>query len=91
VGTIPEDYRVFFTNPDGKDVYPVAGFTWILIYGDQSDPVKGKALAEFLWWAAHDGQKYAPTLLYAPLPKPIVVRIERSPKSVTSKGAVVLP
>lgn len=88
---IPEDYRAFFTNPDGKDVYPVAGFTWILIYGDQSDPVKGKALLEFLWWATHEGQKYAPTLLYAPLPKSMVARIERSLKSVTSKGAVVLP
>lgn len=91
LAAIPEDYRVFFTNPDGKDVYPVAGFTWILIYGDQIDPVKGKALAEFLWWATHDGQKYAPTLLYAPLPKNMVARIERSLKSITSKGAVVLP
>lgn len=91
LAAIPEDYRVFFTNPEGKDVYPVAGFTWILIYGDQNDPIKGKALAEFLWWAIHDGQKYAPTLLYAPLPKSLVGRIERSLKSITSKGAVVLP
>lgn len=53
--------------------------------------MKGKALLEFLWWATHEGQKYAPTLLYAPLPRSMVARIERSLKSVTSKGAVVLP
>ncbi len=88
---IPEDYRVFFTNPDGKDAYPVAGFTWILIAAEQPDPVKGKALVEFLWWAVHDGQKYAPTLLYAPLPKNLVARVERTLKSVTSRGAPVLP
>jgi len=88
---IPEDYRVFFTNPDGRDVYPVAGFTWILIQGDQSDPAKGKALVEFLWWATHEGQKYAPTLLYAPLPKSLIGRIERTLKSVTIKGAPALP
>ncbi len=88
---IPADYRVFFTNPDGKDAYPIAGFTWILLYGDQADPVKGKALVEFLWWATHEGQKYAPTLLYAPLPKSLVTRIESTLKSVTSKGAPVLP
>lgn len=88
---IPEDYRVFFTNPDGKNVYPIAGFTWILISGEQPDPVKGKALVEFLWWATHDGQKYAPTLLYAPLPKSLVTRIERTLKSVTSRGAPILP
>lgn len=85
--TIPEDYRVFFTNPDGRDAYPIAGFTWILIYGDQADPVKGKALTEFLGWATHDGQKYAPALLYAPLPKSLVARIEQTLKSVTIKGA----
>ena len=88
---IPEDYRVFFTNPEGRDVYPVAGFTWILIQGDQGDPAKGKALVEFLWWATHDGQKYAPTLLYALLPKSLIGRIERTLKSVTAKGAPVLP
>ena len=88
---IPEDYRVFFTNPEGRDVYPVAGFTWILIQGDQGDPARGKALVEFLWWATHDGQKYAPTLLYALLPKSLIGRIERTLKSVTAKGAPVLP
>ena len=88
---IPEDYRVFFTNPEGKDVYPVAGFTWILIQGDQADPAKGKALVEFLWWATHEGQKYAPTLLYAPLPKSLVARVERTLKSVTARGTPVMP
>ena len=91
VKNMPEDYRVFFTNAEGKDVYPIAGFTWILVRGDQADPVKGKALVEFLWWATHDGQKYAPTLLYAPLPKSLVERIERTLKSVTAKGAAILP
>jgi len=91
LASIPDDYRVFFTNPDGKDAYPVAGFTWILIYKDQPDAVKGKALVEFLWWATHDGQKYAPTLLYAGLPKSLVTRIERTLRTVTSKGAAVMP
>lgn len=89
--SIPGDYRVFFTNPDGKEAYPVAGFTWILIYGDQPDPVKGKALVDFLWWAVHDGQKYAPTLLYASLPKNLVTRIEQTLRTVTAQGAAVLP
>jgi phosphate transport system substrate-binding protein len=87
----PEDYRIFFTNPPGRDAYPVAGFTWILIYGDQPEPVKGRALVEFLWWATHDGQQYAPALLYAPLPRGLVARIERTLRSITSRGVVLLP
>jgi phosphate transport system substrate-binding protein len=88
---IPADYRVFFTNPDGRDAYPIAGFTWILLYGDQADATKGKALVEFLWWAVHDGQKYAPPLLYAPLPRSLVARVEQTLKTVTVQGAPVLP
>ncbi len=91
LASMPADYRVFFTNPDGKDAYPIAGFTWILVYGDQPDPVKGKALVDFLWWATHDGQKYAPTLLYASLPKSLVTRLEQTLKTVTSKGTAVMP
>ncbi len=89
--SIPADYRIFFTDPDGRDGYPIAGFTWILIYGDQPDPVKAKALVDFLSWATHDGQKYAPTLLYAPLPKSLVQRIEGTLKTVTAQGKVVMP
>jgi phosphate transport system substrate-binding protein len=87
---IPADYRVFFTDPAGRDAYPVAGFTWILIYGEQADPAKGKALVDFLWWAVHDGQKYAPTLLYAPLPKSLTARIESTLKTVTARGQPIL-
>jgi phosphate transport system substrate-binding protein len=87
---IPEDYRIFFTDPDGQDAYPVAGFTWILIYGDQRDAAKGKALVEFLWWATHEGQKYGPTLLYASLPKALVQRLEGTLKTVTAQGKAIL-
>jgi phosphate transport system substrate-binding protein len=48
-------------------------------------------LLEFLWWATHDGQRYAPTLLYAPLPKSLVGRIEATLKTVTTQGQVLLP
>jgi phosphate transport system substrate-binding protein len=90
LASIPADYRVFFTDPAGRDAYPVAGFTWILIYGEQADPAKGKALVDFLWWAVHDGQKYAPTLLYAPLPKSLTARIESTLKTVTARGQPIL-
>jgi phosphate transport system substrate-binding protein len=89
--SIPADYRIIFTNPDGRDVYPIAGFTWILIYPDQPDPAKGKTLVDYLWWATHDGQKYAAPLLYASLPDGLVKRIEGTLKTVTAQGKVVMP
>jgi phosphate transport system substrate-binding protein len=83
-------------NAPGDQSYPIATYTYILIYKDMSaqpnmNKAKAEALAKFLWWAIHDGQKYAPTLLYAPLPKSLVARVEGTLKSVSSRGAPVLP
>src|SRR5262252_7087118 len=73
---MPADFRVSLTNPPGEDAYPIASFTWLLVYKDQQNEAKGRALAKFLWWAIHDGQKYPAALLYAPLPGPVVKQIE---------------
>lgn len=75
--TMPEDFRVSLVNSPNPDAYSIAGFTWLLIYKDMDDPVKGKAIVEFIKWAIHDGQKYAKDLLYAPLPEEVVGLIEK--------------
>lgn len=69
---IPPDMRAYFVDPPGEKSYPIAGFTWLLVYEKQTDPVKGKALIKFLNWAILEGQKYAPPLLYAPLSPEVV-------------------
>jgi phosphate transport system substrate-binding protein len=74
---IPSDFRVSVVNSPNPDAYPIAGFTWLLIYKNQDDPAKGKALVDFIGWAIHDGQKYTADLLYAPLPQDVVAMIEK--------------
>jgi len=83
---MPADFRVSLTNAPGDDAYPVASFTWLLVYKDQPDEAKGRALVKFLWWMSHDGQKYADDLLYAPLPTPVVKQIEAKIKQITYQG-----
>ncbi len=72
----PEDLRVSITDADGKNSYPISGFTWLLVYKHMKDKEKGAALVKFLKWAMSDGQSYAKDLLYAPLPKEVVKRCE---------------
>ena len=66
------DIRVSIVNAPGVEAYPIAGFTYLLAYRDQKHPTKGEALAGFLDWAVHDGQRFAEPLLYAPLPLAVV-------------------
>jgi phosphate transport system substrate-binding protein len=71
---IPDDFRVSITNPDGANAYPIASFTWLLLYEHPKDAARGKAMVDFLKWALTDGQKFAPSLGYAPLPQPVVAK-----------------
>jgi phosphate transport system substrate-binding protein len=72
IKNMPADLRVEITNADGKDSYPISGFTWLLIYKNMKDKQKAKAIVNFLKWAVTDGEKYAKDLYYAPLPKEVV-------------------
>ena len=73
-------------DPEGAGVYPIASYTYILVYKDQPDSAKGKALVDFLWWAIHDGEKFAPEMHYAPLPADVVKKVEAKINSITSGG-----
>ena len=83
---MPEDFRVSITDAAGKDAYPMASFTYVLVPRDQADAAKASAIVNFLWWAVHDGQRFAEPLDYAPLPKPVVAKVEAKLKSLTARG-----
>jgi len=89
-GNTPEDLRVSITNAQGAAAYPISSYTYILLYKNQKDAAKGKVVVDFVWWGIHDGEKYAPTLHYAPLPADIVKRAEAKLKLVTANGAPLL-
>lgn len=83
VKNMPADLRVEITNADGRNSYPISGFTWLLIYKDMKDKSKAKAVSDFLKWAVTDGQKYAKDLYYAPLPKEVVKLDEKKISNIS--------
>ncbi len=88
---MPADYRVSITNSAAADAYPIASFTYLLVYKNQENVEKGTALVNFLWWAIHDGQKMAAALDYAPLPAAVVSKVEATLKTLTVAGKAVSP
>jgi phosphate transport system substrate-binding protein len=83
------DYRVSIVNAPGKDSYPISSMTWILVYQNQADRVKGAKLVNFLRWAYKNGEKSAATLDYAPLPAAMVAQLQSRLKTITVAGASV--
>lgn len=86
VAAMPDDLRVQITDAEGKGVYPIASYTYILVYKDQQDANKGKAIADFLWWAIHDGEKFVKDLHYSPLPADVIKKVETKINSMTNSG-----
>jgi phosphate transport system substrate-binding protein len=71
---IPADFRISITNAPGKKAFPISSFTYLLIPSAIPDAGKSKAIVAFLQWMLADGQKFAPGLYYAPLPKEVVAK-----------------
>jgi phosphate transport system substrate-binding protein len=69
---MPKDFRVSITNAPGKNVYPISSFTWLLVQESPKDVQRSKMLVDLIKWALADGQKFAPELGYAPLPREVV-------------------
>ena len=76
-GKMPADFRVSITNAPGKGAYPIASFTWLLLYENPKDKAQAKAMVDFMKWALSDGQKYCADLGYAPLPD-AVIKLEQT-------------
>jgi phosphate transport system substrate-binding protein len=74
----------------GKNSAPISGYSWLMLYKDQTDKTKGTALVDFLDWLVTDGQQYAANVHYAKLPSNIVKDDISSLKTVTSGGATLL-
>jgi phosphate transport system substrate-binding protein len=85
--TTPDDLRVSITNAPGGQSYPIASYTYILVYKNQKDATKGKVLVDFLWWALHDGKPFVGELGYVALPDDILKRAEPKINSITAGGA----
>ena len=88
--TMPDDFRVSITDAAGKDAYPMASFTYLLVPQDQKDEAKATALVNFIWWAVHDGEAFAEPLDYAPLPAAVVAKVEAKLKTLTVNGKPIV-
>jgi phosphate transport system substrate-binding protein len=91
---IPADSKVSITNTDNAKGYPIASFTWALIYKEQNYGGRSKArateLVKLLWWNIHQGQAYCSALNYAQLSKSAVKVAETILKSATYDGKAIL-
>jgi phosphate transport system substrate-binding protein len=87
---LPDNMEVMVTDSSNPKAYPIAGFTWLLVYENQQDEAKADAVANLAWWMIHDGQQYALPLDYAPLKGAALQKAESLVKKIKINGHPVL-
>ncbi len=84
------DFRVSITNPKAATAYPIASFTWLLVYVDNANPAKAKLIRDFAsWMLTPEAQNMAKTLGYAPLPAEVVTLVRERIKSLKAGGKAI--
>jgi phosphate transport system permease protein/phosphate transport system substrate-binding protein len=85
--------NVSLLDPPGPDSYPIASFSYLLLYKELSTNIdsieKARALTEFINWAITDGQQFASPLHYVPLPDSVVQHNLQTLRSLTFNGQPV--
>jgi phosphate transport system substrate-binding protein len=77
-------------NEPGDTTYPIAGFSWVILYTSYSDAAKGKAVVNVFKWLVTDGQSEGQALDYAPLPTAVQQLALTNLKLVKAGGSAVL-
>jgi phosphate transport system substrate-binding protein len=92
IDAFPADFRAApIVNGAGAATYPIAAYTYLLVYEDQTAATKGQALVAFLHWALTDGQAEEQAIGYAPLPEPIRLKALDALHVITTGGSAIWP
>jgi phosphate transport system substrate-binding protein len=62
-----QDFYLWLTNASGKNAWPIAGATFILLAKEKTD--SNKKVVKFFDWSFQNGDAKAKELVYVPLPK----------------------
>ena len=85
--------HVSLLDAPSADSYPIASFSYLLLYKELSTNIdsieKAQALAEFVNWAITEGQQFASPLHYVPLPDSVVQHNQQTLRSLTFNGQPV--
>jgi len=81
---------VSLVNAPGSDSYPIASFTYLLVYDDlksvTDNKEQAKAVIHLIYWMITDGQEFSSSLLYVPLAEQVTELGKQGLSKVTYDG-----
>jgi len=69
-------FAVVLTDQPGDASWPITGASFVLLYKDQANAARAKAMLDFFAWSLESGDEAARKLDYVPLPDTVVKLVE---------------
>ncbi len=80
---LPENLRAFISDPEGADSYPIATYSWLLVYKKYDDPSKAKAIEAMVEYGLTKGQDDSAQLGYIPLPPNVREKVAAAAQDIS--------
>ncbi|MBW4468103.1 MAG: phosphate ABC transporter substrate-binding protein PstS [Pegethrix bostrychoides GSE-TBD4-15B] len=87
---LPDNLRVFITDPPGDGSYPIVTYTWMMLYKKYDDPNKAIAMEAMVQYGLTDGQKQAAPIGYIALPPNVIKRVAAAADEITPDFTIKL-
>jgi phosphate transport system substrate-binding protein len=85
-------YYMVLTNQPGELSWPITGASFILMYKEQQDATRAKAMLAFFDWSFKQGGDIAKGLDYVPVPPAVVEMVEATwSKEIKAGGQSIWP
>ena len=85
------DFSIINAHGPNGTAYPIANFSWTLLYQRQANVAKGEALKALFGYVVTAGQSEAASLGYAPLPRNVVELAESTLGELETAAGKPLP
>jgi phosphate transport system substrate-binding protein len=79
----PDSLIAWVPDPEAKDAYPIATYTWVICYKQYKDKGKFQLLQSVLSYCVTDGQKDSEALGYIPLPPEVAEKAKAAIQKIT--------
>jgi len=76
----PNDFSI--VNMPGANSYPICGYSWVMLWQNQTDAGKGQALVGLFRWLVTDGQTFAVRVNYVSLPQNVQAEATKALASI---------
>jgi phosphate transport system substrate-binding protein len=79
---MPADMIAWLPDPESKDAYPIATYTWMMFYKKYDDPNKAAAVRNLVEYCLTEGQKISDKMGYIPLPAAVVADARKAAANI---------